>query len=98
MIDYLVPCVVIPIELTWIARGIYRDYKKAEELRLKKLAEHDICICKHERWYHQPIKTDILDRKCYQFKEPQDQLILCGCPIFKMDNLLYLEKLVKERG
>lgn len=81
----------------WIYDISKTHKRKMEELR-KRMADKDLCVCRHERWYHQLKGVDPLVQRCYEFAEPQDHLKMCPCPGFKMDNLLYLERKLVERG
>lgn len=72
---------------------MYKNYKK-QQLRLhEELAEKDVCLCKHPRWYHMTLTGNTYIR-CYEFDDKD--LKMCECKAFKLDNLLYLEKLMSK--
>jgi len=95
--EFVLIIITVLVIVTLVLWTIWLDHKERMEALRQRQAEKDLCLCKHERWYHMADKRVSPHIRCFEFAEPQTSLQLCNCPGFKMDNLLYLEKKLEER-
>lgn len=78
------PVAVCTIVGIWMFQ-LYVDYKKREAAKKERAADNTPCVCGHRRIYH----NLVTQRSCIGL----DLMTWCPCQEFKMNNLIYLEKL-----
>lgn len=82
----VIPILLVMYLILW-SYMLVNDYKKQKARKREAMLDMIPCLCGHTRWIHWPhdeVST------CHDFKWEWDRP--CPCNKYRMDNLVYLER------